>query len=135
MKEIILFQRNYSECPDECAVEDDILSDIMQGIKKTFEPCILVGTVGRWNGTFNGYRYCYDFKDFQSAVGGYDDIIIRQIGTRLQFTLIHHDGRHEMELRRFDDEGLNNHNEDSFSFFHEKTLKFINRHTKNYGKI
>ena len=45
MKEVILFQRNYSECPDECATEDEILQDIMQGIKSTYEPCILMDTV------------------------------------------------------------------------------------------
>jgi len=135
MKEVILFQREYTECPDDCTVEDDILQDIMRNIESVFEPCVLVGTVGRWNGTFNGYGYCHDFNAFQGAISGYDDIIIRQIGTRLHFTLIHHDGRHEMELRRFDDYSCNNRDDDSFDFFNEKTLRFINRHTKNYGKI
>ena len=135
MKEIVLFRRGLSDCPDDCTTEDDILQDIMQGIKATFEPCVLVGTVGRWHGTFNGYKYCHNFNDFQSAIGGYDDIVIRQIGTRLQFSLIHHDGRHEMELRRLNDYGYDNRDNACFDYFNEAALKFINRHTKNYGKI
>jgi len=40
MKEVILFQRNYdgSECPEDCAAEDDILCDIMKGIEAVYEP-------------------------------------------------------------------------------------------------
>ena len=135
MKEVILFQREYSDCPDECAVEDDILADIMRNIETVYEPSILTGTVARWNGSFSGYKYCHTFKDFQNAVSGYDDIIIRQIGTRLHFTLIHHDGRHEMELRRLNDYGYDNRDNACFDYFNEAALKFINRNTKNYGKI
>jgi hypothetical protein len=135
LKEVILFQREYSGCPDDCEMEDEILSGVYRCIEAIFEPCVLVGTVGRWNGTFSGYRYCHTFSDFQGAIGGYDDMIIRQVGTRLHFTLIHHDGRHEMELRRLSDYGYNNRDNASFDYFTEATMKFINRHTKNYGKL
>jgi hypothetical protein len=137
-KEIILFQcgvYNENYCPDDYSMEEDTFNSVMQGIKAVFEPCVLIGKVGRWNGTFSGYKYCRDFKDLQNAISGYDDIIIRQIGTQLHFTLIHHDGRHEMELRRFNDYGYNNRDNACFDYFNEQALKFINRYTKNYGKI
>ena len=135
MKEVVLFQREYSECPDDCDMGDFIFDNIMQGIEAVFEPSVLVGTIGRWNGTFNGYKYCHSFSDLRSALSGYDDIIIRQIGTRLRFTLIHHDGRHDVELRRLSDYGYNNRDNASFDYFCKATLKFIDRNTRNYGKV
>jgi len=135
MKEVVLFQRDYNDYPDDCAVEDDIFNGIMQSIESIFEPCVLVGIVGRWNGRFDGYKYCHEFKDFQHAISGYDDIIIWQVGTRLHFTLIHHDGRHEMELRRLSDYGYDNRDNANFDYFNQATLKFINRNTRNYGKL
>ena len=151
MKETILFQSGmygYSDCVDADAdthantdidavadVENDLLQSILQGIQAVFEPCILVGTVGRWNGKFVGYRYCQCYSVFENAISGYDDIIIKQIGTRLHFTLIHHDGRHEMELRRFNDCALNDPNRDCFQGFSDSTLNYINRNTNNFGKV
>jgi len=60
--------------------------------KYIFEPCVLIGIVGRWNGTFNEYKYYHYFKDLQNAISDYDDIVIQQIRVMLRFTLIYHDG-------------------------------------------
>ena len=135
MREVVVFERNAYNDSDDYAIKEDDFNDIMKNIEAVFEPCVFVGTVGRWNGTFQGYKYLPDLKDLRSAISGYDDIVIRQVGTRLNFTLIHHDGRHEMELRRLSDYGYNNRNNVSFDYFNEATLKYINRNTRNYGKI
>jgi hypothetical protein len=137
LKEHVFFESGsyaQDDCPDAYEWEADALNDVLNEIKSKYEPCVLVGTVGRWNGTFNGYKYCHDFNGFRDAISGYD-IIIRQKGTRLHFTLIHHDGRHEMELRRLNDYGYNNRDRASFDYFIESTMKFINKHTNNFGKI
>lgn len=78
---------------------------------------VYLGTVGRWNGRFVGYKYCQFFNDLQNAISGYDAIIIKLTGTRLHFTPIHHDGRHEMELRRFNEYTLSDENNDCFDCF------------------
>jgi hypothetical protein len=122
------------ECPYDCVQEKMALNRILQSIETCFTPSVLVGTVGLWNGTFDGFRYCLDFGEFRNVVSEYDNIVIRQIGTQLHFTLIHHDGRHEMELRRFTDYGYNHLNEYHFECFDEKTLKFIKCHTEGFAE-
>ena len=133
MKEIILFESG-SYCDDDCFLEEDTLNSVMESIKAIFEPSVFIGTVGRWNGTFSGYRYCHSFSDLQSAISGYD-LIISQTGARLHFTLLHHDGKHVMELRRLSDYGYDKRHNVNFDYFNEATVKFITRNTRNFGRI
>ena len=138
MKERVLFQSDSHEQEVDDVDWDPetiLLNSVLLGIKKIFGPSILVGTIGRWNGTFKGYKYCPTFQDLQNAISGYEDITIRQIGTRLHFTLTHHDGRHEMELRRLSDYGYEKRDNACFDYFNDEALRFINRYTKNYGRI
>ena len=108
MEKIILFESG-SYCPDDYVLEEDDLNNVMESIKAIFEPSVFVGTVY--------------------------DLIITQTGARLHFTLLHHDGRHEMELRRLSDYGYNNRHNASFDYFNEATVKFIQHNTRNFGKI
>ena len=138
MQEVVLFQSN-SHChdidADDWGHEEFLLNSVLLAIQAIFKPSILVGVVGRWNGIFPGYKYCHNFCDLRDAISGYDEIVISQVGTRLKFTLIHHDGRHEMELRRLSDYGYDKRDRACFEYFNEEALRFIQRYTKNFGKI
>lgn len=123
------------ERPDDCMLEEMTFNSVMQSMEALYAPSVFVGTVGVWSGRFTGYRYCCDFKDFMGVIGNYDDITIRQVGTQLHFTLRHHDGRHEMELRRLTDYGCNHLSSVDLEHFSEETVQFIKRHTRNFGKI
>jgi hypothetical protein len=116
-------------------LQGDLYDDVMRSIEAVFGPSVLVGSLRLWHGRYVGYKYFRDFGDFQKAVAGYENILIRQIGTRLYFALIHHDGRHEAELRRFTDYGNDNLDKVNFDDFNQAASKFICRHTKAFGKI
>ena len=79
-------------------------NDAMRNIENNFEPSVLIGTVGLWHGRHKAYKYCENIKELRDSLSGYDNIIIRRIDSQLWFTLIHHDGQHEMELRRITDD-------------------------------
>jgi len=129
---VVLFQ---SGSFAESALEKEAFNHVMRGIEAIFSQSVFVGTVGLWDGTRDGYRFCSDFKDLREVLSNYDDIIIRQIGTRLYFTLIHHDGRHEMELRRWNDGEWVNPHAFCLGEFDDMTLRFIKHSTENFGKI
>lgn len=117
-----------------CEIGSRQFDNVMRAIKSNYEPSVLTGTVGRWDGTFCAYKYCHSFKELEDAIcGKYDDVVIRQDGEKLYFTLIHHDGQHEMELRRLTD--CDSNNDICWDDFSEETVAFINRHTKDFGRI
>lgn len=163
MREIILFQSgiysNYSDLDDYQKQNDidfeateskanredyllnryyedeaDNLHCLLTDISNMLQPCFLVGTVGRWNGTFDGYKYISDINDLKNALNDYE-LKISQVGTRLFFTLYHHDGSNYMELRKLTDYGLNNLNICSLNHYTTHTLQFIKRYTRNFGKL
>jgi hypothetical protein len=138
LKEILLYQseaKYQEEGWNNFLLEEFKFDHVMRDIQEFYTPSVLVGTVGVWTGRFAGYRYCSDFEDFRKFISTYDDIDIRQIGVKLHFTLKHHDGRHEMELRRLTEYGYDHLDVTSMEFFNEETLAFIKRHTNDFGEI
>jgi len=117
------------------AEEDLVLGDLLKQISSHYTPSVLLGSLGFWDGRTEGYKYCHEFKDFKYTLGNYDGYIFRRIGTRLYVTLIHHDGHHEMELRRLTDYGIENMYSDYVAYFTDKALEFFKRNTEDFGKI
>lgn len=70
-------------------------------------PCIVEGSVGRWNGRFD-IEQTY-FKDLESAIRACGDrcdyIIVRKNYSVIETTGIHHDGRNWFEIRLLTDLG------------------------------
>jgi len=126
-----LFERGYIS-PAQAELEFD---DLMQRVKSIFKPSVLIGSLGLWNGRCTGYKYCRDFDEFLSAISDYNNVIIRQVGTQLCITLVHHDGRHEMELRRLTDYGNEHMDGIFFDYYNEKALDFINHNTESFGYV
>ncbi len=121
------------ESTDYEAAASSALNLVMRGIEDTYGPSILIGTVGLWFGSHSAFRYCQEFGEFDQAVRSYDDIIIRRKDDRLYFTLIHSNGRHEMELRKiitdkydyFDDRG----------FISAEEWDVLMKNSRPFGKI
>jgi hypothetical protein len=89
---------------DDNNMKETAFDDVMRNIESIFEPSMFIGTVGVWHGRYKAYKFCENTKELREALMGYDDIIIRRIESQLWFTLIHHDGHHEIELRRITDD-------------------------------
>jgi hypothetical protein len=70
-------------------------------------PCIVAGSVGRWNGRFDiEQTYFADLESAIRACGGHcDDIIVKQNHSCIEVTGIHHDGRNSFEIRLLTDLG------------------------------
>ena len=60
---------------------------------------IAFGSVGRWNGTFNGARLCGNNLNEILYIGDCDDISVTYDRFNVHSTLAHHDGRHCMTYR------------------------------------
>jgi hypothetical protein len=115
-------------------LEEMTYINVMRRIEAVFQPGVLVGSINLWHGRHTGYKYCRNFSEFLDTVSGYQDTVIRQVGTRVYFSLIHHDGRHEMELRRFTEYGYDNLDKVNFDVFNQAASKFIKRHTRDFWK-
>lgn len=61
---------------------------------------LLVGTVGRWNGTYAGGTYVETFGDIQRFWTDCDYVKVYDKGGHLYFEGSHHDGTNYAELRR-----------------------------------
>jgi flavodoxin len=131
-EEILFDSRSYCQDEDTGAMEEDEFNKVMRSIEAVFKPSVLVGVVGLWDGKRDGYKYCEDINELLRVItNDYDDIVIRQIGSGLHFILIHHDGRHEMELRRLTEEGINH----SYKLSEPEASEFIKLHSIDFGRI
>jgi len=130
MKTTILF-RSELDIDDE----DYLLEDLLSDIEAIFEPCFMIGTVGRWNGSTDGYKYIHTMNDFRNTIAAYDIIEISQTGTRIGINLYHHDGTHYMELRKLTGYGYDNCYKYDFSYYNQSAKSFIDKYTKNFGKV
>jgi hypothetical protein len=78
------------------------LSDFFDG-----KSCLLVGTVGRWNGTFSAGTVFYDFeKMFYEAVKDCDYWKIWDENGRFFLECSHHDGTNMFEIKEITDKGI-----------------------------
>lgn len=73
-------------------IEMNLINDIEQNY------FVCSGTLGLWDGTYEGGGVLKNRKDFMSLLDGYT--IVDDDGGRLLVTSIHHDGTNQFELRR-----------------------------------
>ena len=128
--EVVLFGGGLQR--DDYAYET--LDEILQDMESVFTPSVFIGTLGLWDGRHNAYRFCHDFNEIRRIIGNYDDVIISQVGTRLHFTFIHHDGRNELELRRLTDYGHDNVDSMKYAAL-EDALEYSKTHSEDFGVI
>ena len=64
---------------------------------------IAIGTVGRWNGTFNGGKVLGNNLNEILYAGDCDDICVTYDRYNVHSILAHHDGRHNMTYRMLKD--------------------------------
>ena len=125
LDEYILFESSSYNLETEYFKEERDYRKVMKSIEAIFTPSVLVGTAGLWDGKREAYRYFENVKELRGVIANYDGIIIRQIGVQLHFTLIHHDGRHEMQLRRLaDDAGDILDDPNTWEFIEQNSLDF-----------
>ncbi len=109
---------------------------LLSNIKAKFTPSVLIGTVGVWSGTHKGFNYYLGFAELKQAIAEYDDLIVRQKGERLYFTLLHHDGRHNLELRRLTAYGAEHDDKLNADLYElDDIFEFIEKNTEPFGKI
>lgn len=107
-------RKDYAECADipvEEVEDQDVWNHIYQDIEvsyedehynldKTLEGRVLaIAKVGRWNGTFSGYKILRDNLNSILWSGNCDDIKVYADKNTVRSTMYHHDGRHEVEYR------------------------------------
>ena len=65
------------------------------------QPCVVIGSVGRWNGTFEiEQTRCDDLSDaINKCWLGCDDIIVTKRHSVIDVVALHHDGRCNFEVR------------------------------------
>lgn len=94
---------------------------------------IAFGKVGRWNGTFGGYKILGDNLKDILTYNGCDEIKIKQKGKNVYWTGYHHDGAIDMELRLI----KNDNNIDNFlnKIYNNEPISraTVNYYTKAFG--
>ena len=75
---------------------DSFCEVIDHAIRKDYLRLILIGSVGRWNGTFNGYKRIHCASEIFGSCEEFFFTINNK--NHLEITMCHHDGRHHMSL-------------------------------------
>ena len=85
---------------------DDFISN-MENSAQADQPCLLTGSCGLWNGTYEIMPY--KFNDALSAVkkayGSCDDLIVKQEDGVIKVEALHHDGRNCFEIHPLTEHG------------------------------
>ena len=91
--------------------------DLMINIKHSKEntECIVLGSIGRWNGRFEiAVTKFNTLKDaIRECVCNMDYVIIKNNNGVIEVTGIHHDGRNTFEIHRLNNKGCDIINEDN----------------------
>jgi hypothetical protein len=85
---------------------DEFMSDLEYDDKNNSE-CIVIGSVGRWNGRFNIEVSYFDYLEdaIKKCVENCDYCTITENDGVINILAIHHDGRNEFEIRKLTDIG------------------------------
>ena len=101
-------------------------------LKDSYNGFLLIGTCGRWNGTYEGGCYVNSFDDLYKFWEDCRDIKVWDEGGHLYIKATHHDGTNYAELRELTCKGSNyalNHRWDDDREVHE-TLMSSNFYTR-----
>lgn len=71
-----------------------------------FYDCLLIGTIGLWNGTHKSCAYISEPKELREKCSNYDLIRFKRDNNKLFIELSHHDGTHHFEVKRLNKKGL-----------------------------
>jgi len=106
---------NQDEVPEERVIEqvysddecnfDDFKYEFSKFIDESRNGFILCGTVGRWDGRYNGGCYVHDFDDLYKFWDGCRDIKVYDEKGHLYIEATHHDGSNYAELKEITDKG------------------------------
>ena len=81
----------------------DVKDALVAAFKKDY--FIMMGTCGRWNGTFAGGNFITDYRDFQDGISHLDTIKITDVNGHFIVEGYHHDGQDRYELKRLTGKG------------------------------
>lgn len=70
-----------------------------------FYDCLLIGTIGLWNGTHKSCAYISEPKELMEKCSDYDIIRFKRENNKLFVELSHHDGTHYFEIKRLNKKG------------------------------
>ena len=82
--------------------------DFIAELKKIFKDgyYLLTGTVGRWNGTFEGGKFISNVNELISSLSHLDIITFTDDNGHLKIEGSHHDGSDSYELKKLTSKGL-----------------------------
>jgi hypothetical protein len=130
-----LYESGTDDNSEAVALEDEDFKWVLDHFGTCFTTSVFIGKVNLLDGEHRGYKFCDSIDDLHNFIGRFPHIVIRQIGTRIFFTLIGYAERHEMELRRLSEEGRMEYFEDMLFIFTEGAFRFIRRNSTTFGKV
>lgn len=91
---------------DVYSMDHDLRSVIDEIDDNKIEHLWLIGTVGRWNGTYESINYYNNTSEIMNAIANYNTIKVSSDSSGVHLTLGHHDGEHNFTFYTFKDEDI-----------------------------
>ena len=98
-------------CEWQSEVRDMEWEDLLYNIESAWDsdvPCVVTGTVGRWNGRFEiELKAFHTLKEsIYACVSNMDYVILTEDKGVIKIEVIHHDGRNYFEIHKLNKKGL-----------------------------
>ena len=92
---------------------DDFMTNLRCD-KENNVDCVVTGSVGRWNGTFDiEAKHFSTLEDaIRACIKNCDFIVINEINGVIDIEAIHHDGSHQFQIHKLNEKGYDAHCED-----------------------
>ena len=68
-------------------------------------PCLILGTCGRWDGTYDAGSFIRTFSDLRRGLSHFDELNIYEMNGHLYIEGYHHDGKDFYEIKRLTNKG------------------------------
>lgn len=148
--EKLLFTTDLTDFDDYNNIMDDEWDMMWEDYASIFKlndfyDCLLIGTVGLWNGTHKSCAYISEPKNLREKCSNYDIVRFKREDNKLFLELSHHDGTHYFEVKRINKKGMNRLNNvysgdedyiilDSIETFEKwYTTNFFNKNNKEFN--
>lgn len=94
---------------------DDIMTNLRYD-KENNVDCVVVGSVGRWNGTFEiiPKHFSTLIDAITACVQNADYIVMNEIDGAIDIEAIHHDGHNNFKIYKLNEKGYDAHCEDKY---------------------
>ncbi len=113
---------------DDAKVE---LSDFFEG-----KDVIMVGTIGRWDGTYDGGQIGEFWKLFYEAIKDCDYVKIYEKNGHFYIECTHHDGTNHLEVKVMTEAGMKYWNNWEYDYSNTKTMREIHTQImKRYARL